>query len=172
LEFDERTRLLPGCQDRFDKVMMEADALFEQCTRQEFWDLAIRLAGEHPAWSLLWANLLCRQWAPLPAVEASNRLRRLIVQVGPIGIGEVVMVVENFRLNRTWARGWPLDRVADAYRVAVENRDLDPRIRVEFIAALAYLRRSGAAGETGRYREWFAENASDRSYFDEVLALL
>jgi hypothetical protein len=182
LELDARTRLLPDCQDKFDTVLMGADALFEQCARRAFWDLAVRLAGEHPARSVLWVNLLREQWAALPAAEAGERLRRLIDDVEPGVIGDVVMTVENFRMNRTWVPGWavgiwvaarwPLDAVAHAYRAALGDRELDRGVRVEFIAALAYLRRSGAAGDTAAFREWFAENAADRPYFNEVLALL
>lgn len=108
----------------FDTVLLDADSLFAHCLTLGYFDLAIILATicdlssgsrEH-LMSLLWAKMFAQQLKVCDFVFVRTFLSSLICQIGHITVDlyELVLFMENYRLNKRGDPQWTFDTLKDA----------------------------------------------------------
>jgi len=56
--------------------------------------------------------------------------------------------------------------------MAVATEDLQDEFRIDFLVAMTELVKNGVKCDVRQYKEYFAQNAADRPYFDDVMRIL
>jgi hypothetical protein len=189
LKYAKRRRSGPDCDDFFNTIIFEEQDLYIECLDQRFWDLIIRLfsyvqiksSSTENVISVAWRNLLGCQFFELTLSEIRIRLIELLLMTQIDGLFEVVMQVEEFRMNRRANPQWavdiflssklPLHRLIQSYSQALEC-PLSKKCRIEFIFCLSILIQHGAVCDTTSYKTWFMNNAANEPYFEQVMLTL
>jgi hypothetical protein len=156
-ECARRTRLNPAYDEYFDIELLSAQEIYAECAELGFWDLVIRLFAcariesecTENAVSVAWRNVFTRQLWERPLDDVRRHLVDLLADFEGVGLFQIVMAIEDFRMNRradaTWAvevliaAKLPRARLAAVYRRALESNALAAKCRADFALCLAVL---------------------------------
>jgi hypothetical protein len=185
-ELDRRTG-----RDR--RTLVSTQALFDECCRTRYWDLALQTiaccaSNRRQVISTIWSNFVVEQLAAEGLAAAQQRIIAATERIDP-GNGAVdpfvvQPVLEEFRLNRKGAALWAvttmvrcrfdLRRMLDAYLHCLDDRGLSHEVRCDFCYAAVFLvdRGDTPPRPLGGFWDWFRAYGYRCPYYDDALRIM